>query len=107
MQTFIKKYKIKKEFLDEIYKWSSTLNAREDEVLKTLKREAVIFEAAFLDRQGEDVYLVYFMKCKNIDKALEILNSSRDPIDLYHKKVLSESLCQSESLEVLIDFECL
>ncbi len=107
MQTFIKKYKIKKEFIENIYKWSHILTIRKDEVLETLKHEGVMIETAFLDKQGEDMYLVYFMKCKNIETAFKIFNSSQDPIDLYHKKVLRDSLDQGEVLEVLIDFECL
>lgn len=104
MQTFVKKYKVKKDFLEVIREWSRTLNSRKDEVLKTLEQEGVFIETAFLDKQGDDFYLIYFIKCTNLDNALKVFAASDAAIDSYHRKVMSDSLCQSESLELLIDF---
>ena len=87
MKTICIKTKLKKELLDEIRVWFETLKERMDETLKSLEDEGVIVESAFLDKQGEDLYLIYYMKAKDISYAYEKFNNSNLAIDHYYKGV--------------------
>lgn len=105
METICIKVKIKKGALDAVHKWFQTLNERSDEVMQTLENEDVAVESVFLDRQGEEDYLIYYMKAKSIQKAREVaLNSSLD-IDKYHKKCFKEYCEDRIEIKSLIDFE--
>ncbi|WP_228840633.1 DUF6176 family protein [Candidatus Protochlamydia phocaeensis] len=97
--------KLKKGALPSVREWFRTLKERIHETMATLEQEGVIIESVFLDRIGEDDFLIYYMKAENIEKALEIYKKSTSPIDLYHKenwKLFSES---SIVLEELMDLE--
>lgn len=103
MQTFIAKYKIKD--LEKIREWTRTINSRKTEAFETLKNEDVSIECAFLDKQQDGWYVIYFMKCKNIQNVFETLKKSDSKLDNYHKMVLQENLEKPVFLETLIDLE--
>lgn len=69
-----------------------------------MENECVIIESAFLDKQGDDYYLIYYMKAKNLQNAREIAAKSSLDIDKYHKKCLKEFCEDRRELELLIDF---
>ena len=85
MQTICIKTKIKPGHIEKVRLWFRTLLERRDETLETLRNEGVVVESAFIDKQGDDLYLIYYMKAENIDKAYEVFTKSTSPIDLYHK----------------------
>jgi hypothetical protein len=64
--------------------WQSLLTAH---LANTVAREGVVVEAAFLDKQGEDYFMIYYMKAKNIDHAYEVFGQSKLDIDEYYKKI--------------------
>ena len=103
METFIVKYKVKN--LEAIREWAKTINSRKNEAFETLKIEKVYFECAFLDRQADGWYVIYFMKCEDIKNAFEILKKSKSTLDDYHKEVLGKNLGKPTVLETLIDLE--
>jgi hypothetical protein len=59
---------------------------RYSETIQTLENEGIIVESVFLDRIGEDNFLIYYIRANDIDKVLEIYNKSTAAIDIYHKE---------------------
>lgn len=105
MRTICIKTKIKPEFLDDVHIWFKTLIERLDETMDTLKNEDVLIESAFLDQQGDDFYLIYYLKAVDINKVYEIFDKSTSPIDLYFKDCWKKYCVGRTVLKELIDLE--
>ena len=105
MKTICIKTKLKKESLGEVRNWFQTLKNRGDEVLQSLENEDVVVESAFLDKQGDDYYLIYYMKAKDINRAYEIFGQSTLDIDNYYKKKWKEYCEGRVVLEELLDLD--
>ncbi len=105
MRTICIKTKVKKEDLREIREWFQTLKRRKDETLQTLINEEVLVESAYLDLQGDDFFIIYYLKAKNIDKAYDVFNKSTHSIDVYFKSCWQKHCKGRWELEELIDLE--
>ena len=86
MKTICIKTKVKKEFIGEVRDWFQTLKKRADEVMESITNEGVVAESAFLDKQGDDYYLIYYLKANDINYAYEVFKTSTLDIDDYYKK---------------------
>lgn len=96
---------MKKESIDEIRLWFQTLKKRINETLISLENEEVFVESAFLDKQGDDLYLIYYMKAKDISRAYEVFNKSNLDIDHYYKECWKKYCEGREILEELLDID--
>ena len=105
MRTICIRTKVNPELLEEIREWFNTLKNRIDETMKTLENEKVLVESAFLDRHGNDVYLIYYLKAENIEKAYEVFDNSTSPIDTYFKSCWKKYCTGRVVLEELLDIE--
>lgn len=105
MKTICIKTKLKKELIDEIRIWFQTLNDRKDEILTTLENEGVFVESAFLDRQGNDLYLIYYLKAEDISRVYEVFKASTLAIDNYYKECWQKYCEGREVLEELLDID--
>lgn len=105
MKVICIKTKLKKELIGEIRLWLTTLKERIGETLESLKNEGVIVESAFLDKQGADLYLIYYMKAEDISHAHEVFNQSDLAIDHYHKQCWKKYCEGREVLEELLDLD--
>jgi hypothetical protein len=105
MNTICIKTKLRKEMIQEIRAWFQTLNDRLSETLQSLENEGVLVESAFLDQQGDDLYLIYYLKAKDISKAYEVFEKSTLPIDVYYKKCWKMYCEGREVLETLLDVD--
>ena len=105
MKTICIKTKIKKELIEEVRIWFQTLKKRITETLQSLENEGVIVETAFLDRQGEELYLIYYMKANDISRAYEVFSKSDLDIDHYHKSCWKKFCEGREVLEILLDID--
>lgn len=105
MRTICIKTKIAKDSLNEVRFWFESLKSRMEETMETLKNEGVIVESAFLDKQGDDFYLIYYLKAENINKAYEVFENSTSPIDMYFKKCWKKYCKGRIVLEELLDLE--
>lgn len=103
MKTFIAKYKVKN--LEKIKEWAKIINSRKNEAFKTLKKEKVYIECAFLDKQQDEWYVIYFMKCENVKNAFKTLKKSKSKLDDYHKEILGNNLEKPIALQTLMDLE--
>lgn len=104
METICIRTRLKKGSLDDVRKWFSTLRKKSNEVLQSLEEEGVVIESAFLDKQGEDYYLIYYMKAKSLHHAREVGKRSTLPIDKYHRDCFRKFCEERIELEALIDF---
>ena len=69
-QTQCVKIQLKPNGLERVREWAATLNeSRRMEALATLRDEAVVFEAAFLDHTADGDFLIYIMKAESFEKA--------------------------------------
>lgn len=105
MKTICIKTKLKKELIEEIRAWFETLKKRTNEILESLENEGVLVESAFLDKQGNDLYLIYYLKAKDINRAYEVFNKSTLSIDRYYKECWTKYCEGREVLEELLDID--
>ena len=103
MKTICIKTKLKKNSITAVRLWFDTLKERMEETLKSLENEGVIVESAFLDKQGEDLYLIYYMKAEDIPRAYETFNNSKLAIDDYYKENWKKYCEGRVVLEELLD----
>jgi len=92
VQTTCIRIKLKKDSMVDVRNWFQTLNLRMNETIETLKKEGVTVESVFLDKYGDDDFLIYYMKAKDLNHAREVFKNSTDPIDQYHKEC-TRNLC--------------
>lgn len=104
METICVKKKVKEGTLEAVRKWFHTLRDKSAEVLQSLENEEVVIESAFLDKQGHDYYVIYYMKAKSLAHAHEVSQKSTLAIDKYHKECSRSYLEDRIELEPLIDF---
>jgi L-rhamnose mutarotase len=98
------KIKIKEGKLSNVYEWKDYLNKHKDEVLESLKQEGVHIESVFLDKQGDDDYLIYYMRFRDQEKAQIAFIKSVLNIDKYHAEFKKKVWDSRQKLELLIDF---
>lgn len=76
-----------------------------NENLESLKNEGVFVESAFLDTQGTDLYLIYYIKAKDIAHVYDVFTNSDLPIDHYYKTCWKQYCEGRVVLEELLDID--
>jgi len=105
LQTRCARIKLKTGCVDESRQWFQTIMDQKDEALKILKEQGVYVEAAFLDKLGEDYYLIYFMKEKNSKHSAQIASQSQHPLNEGHRLYKNKCWDEKVTLEVLLDLD--
>lgn len=106
MKTIFIKTKIKENInLEEVRDWFQILRNRLDEVRQSLENESVFVESAFLDRQGEEYFLLYYMKARDIKYAYDVFNNSNLDIDIFFKDGWKKYFEGRIVLEELLDID--
>jgi hypothetical protein len=85
--------------------WANELNRRSCEVQAVLANEGVTIEAAFLDKQSDGYYLMYFMQSEDFKKSQDVTNASISPVEIFHREFKKSCWESATSLEELICFE--
>jgi hypothetical protein len=98
----IRKVKPGKE--SELRAWMAQLNSRRSEVLETFRQEGVRHERAYLLQTADGLILVYAMESPDHERAAAAYAQSTLPIDLEHKRVMTEVLGDRVPSELL--YEC-
>ncbi|WP_338049593.1 DUF6176 family protein [Parachlamydia acanthamoebae] len=91
--------------MEEVRLWFQTLKEKMNETLESLENEGVFVESAFLDQQGNDLYLIYYMKAEDITRAYEVFTKSNLAIDHYYKNCWKTYCEGCEVLEELLDID--
>lgn len=105
MQSICIKTKLKKNLIHEVRQWFQNLRMRINETLQTMENEGVFVEAAFLDQQGDDLYLIYYLKAESISHVYEVFNKSELAIDQYYKDCWKKYCEGRIVLEELLDID--
>jgi Family of unknown function (DUF6176) len=105
MRTICIRTKINPDSLDEVRVWFKTLKTRQEETMETLKNEGVLVESVFLDKHDNGIYLIYYLKAEDVDKAYEVFDKSTSSIDVYFKECWKKYCKGRIVLEELLDLE--
>lgn len=73
---------------EKVEEWRDTMTTRLTEALATLEHEGVEVESWFRIRIGEDDYLLWYMRAESIQKAFEVSQTFKHPIDQYHYELM-------------------
>lgn len=104
METYVQKIKLKKGSEEKVKEWAHYFKKNHDKVKQLIQNEGVLVESAFLDKDGDNTYLFYYMKVKDRAKMREVFQKSDDPIDVYHKNFMNEVIDETYEMKPLIDF---
>lgn len=91
--------------LARVRAWAREINSRRPEALETLAAEGTFIESVFLDSGVDGDYLVYYMRARSIEQAVEIAEESVASIDEFHKKFKRDAWAEVRRLELLLDLE--
>ena len=105
METLAVKYKLKRGTETRVAEWRQYSSDHKEEILERCRLEGIVIESAFLDTVGDDTYLIYFLKAKNLEKVYEIFDASQHPVDLYQKAFKAEVIEEWTLLTLAVDFE--
>lgn len=79
----------------KVEEWRETMTSRFDEAVATLAHEGVEIESWFrVQIEGQD-YLLWYMRAESVQKAFELAQTFKHPIDEYHFKLM-ESITAAE-----------
>lgn len=96
---------LKKDQVDAVRNWFHTLQHRKYEVLETFREEGVWVESVFLEKAGEDDYLIYYLRADDVQQAMAIFQKSSHPIDLFHKDCWKKYIEMATVLEPVFDLQ--
>ena len=80
---------------DRLREWVEEMQNRGEEALETLDDENVYTEAAFIEHDGDDPYLVYFVEAEDIEAAFEAYEHSDHDLDERNREVMEEVLADA------------
>jgi hypothetical protein len=89
--------------VDRLRAWLREAGERADEVRQTLVDEGVTHERAELVATSDGFLLVYSMECADYDAAKAVFERSTRPIDVEHKRVMTDVRGEVVATEVLLD----
>ncbi|NQY37864.1 MAG: hypothetical protein HRT37_23510 [Alteromonadaceae bacterium] len=90
--------KLKPNSNEKVEKWRSTLSEHLDESLATLRDEGVEIESWFrVEIEGQE-YLLWYMRAESIQRAFEVSQKLKHPIDKFHYELLAEITAENGNL---------
>ena len=105
MEAVCVKIRLKPGSENRVREWARELTRRRPEALETLRDEGVVLESAFLGRDAEGEYLVYYMRAADLKRAFAMAGRSVHPIDAYHRAFKEATWVKQEPLELLVDLD--
>ena len=89
--------------VDRLRYWMAELSQRTEEVRETFRQETVRHEVAHLIDGADGPVLVYIVEADDLDQAARAFEENPYPIDLEHRRVMSEVLGEPVEAERLLD----
>jgi len=80
--------KLKPDSDQKIEEWRETMTTRIDEALATLEHEGVEIESWFRIKIENNEYLLWYMRAESIQKAFEVSQTFKHPIDKFHYELM-------------------
>jgi hypothetical protein len=101
METQAIRVKLKQGALPRVRAWMAEMAGRRDEVIATMRDEAVIHECYFLDHAQDGDYLVGVFTAENCERARQVFAASVHRIDAEHKQFQADAYGTVQRLELL------
>ena len=97
--------KLKSGSLDAVREWFRTLKERKEELI-AFTEEGVSLESVFIEKSGDDYFLIFYMRSENFKKTYEAIQKAMLPITVYHFNCW-QTYCEdeTETLELIFDLE--
>jgi Family of unknown function (DUF6176) len=96
--------KVKPDEENNLRQWMAELTRRSAEVRETFAQEGVRHEQAFLLKTAEGSVLIYAMEAADHERAASAYRNSALPIDLEHRRIMTQVLGEPANVELL--YEC-
>ena len=96
--------RVKPDQVERLEAWLREIMTRQDEVRETFVQETVRHEQAFIVPGEKGPMLVYVMEFEDQERARAAARASTLPIDVEHRRVMSEVL--AEKLQFLPLYDC-
>ena len=95
--------RVKPDQLERLESWFRELMTRQDEVRETFAQETVRHEQAFIVPGEKGPMLVYVMEFEDQERARVAARASQLPIDIEHRRIMSEVLAEKLQFAPLYD----
>ena len=105
MSSHLFKYRLKPDCEEDIEAWRKYAQDHREEILQTLAGEEIIVEDAFIERVGREVYLYYYVRTPDLQKALKAFSNSTNAVDEYQKAFFEKVLDTRIELEKVLGLE--
>lgn len=84
--------------------WKEFIEKHLDLAVDSIANEGVIIESWFLVQLGGKDYLLCYMRANSMAQAIGVANSSKNPVDSYHRNFLKAACVgRAASGKLLID----
>ena len=90
MQSHLFKYHLKPNTETDVTEWLEFAKTHRDEILATLKTQCIYVEDVFIEENGPNVFLYYYVRTENLQKALDALKRSTLAVDEYQKSFFTK-----------------
>ena len=104
-ETQLLKIKIRPGKTEQVVEFIRSLRQREEKSLDVMRREGIVAESIFLERQAEGDYLYYYVKAESLMRSNEINMQSTDAMTLEIRRFVNETWGHIVSPELLLDFD--
>jgi hypothetical protein len=83
---------------EKVEEWRNTLSERLEESLATLRDEGVEIESWFKVEIEGQAYLLWYMRAESIQRAFEVSQTLKHPIDKFHYELMAEITAENGNL---------
>ena len=90
---------------DQVLDFIRSLKDREGASLEALRREGMVVESLFLERQDECDYLYYYVKARDLAHANQVNMQATDPFTQEIRKFISDTWGEIACPEPLLDLD--
>ncbi len=104
-ETQLLKIKIRPGKTEQVVEFVRSLRQREEKSLDAMRREGIVAESIFLERQTTGDYLYYYVKAKSLLRANEINMQATDALTLEIRRFVNETWGHIVSPEPLLDLD--
>ena len=97
--------KLKPGSLEGVREWFKTLKERQDALI-AFTEEGVSLESVFIEKSGDDYFLIFYMRSDDFKKTYEAIQKAMLPITVFHYNCW-QTYCEKETeiMEMVFDLE--
>lgn len=76
-----------------------------NQVYAALVSETMVVESMFLERSEEADYLIFYTRAESLEKANQMMQSSRNQVDIEALEIIQKTWESVQPLEILFDVD--